>query len=241
MFGRQIALRTAQAMRYPHAEFLDDPTWNFTVVQTLFPAIMPNAFRGTRTEIGLVLYEGVGEVQLSSIVDAYPRSTASDVLTIAPAQVFVRTAHGLDLMPRFTLASAPKLDRILTPGNPDGLLDPRVGLVRDQVDNWAEGNGLLVERIHAVPDYPYDATLQDLARQETRSVAMWASAWLEYPTAEMDLRGPEWQFDLILRAVGLGAAGVAVLLGARKLVRVASRLRLPRRRVARHRPSTSVA
>ena len=121
-FGREVALETAQRMGYPHTQFLDDPTWVFTDTRSQFPAVMPNAFRGDRTEIGLVLYDGVREVELSSITDAYPRSTASDVLSLAPERTFVKTAHGLDLLPRFDFASAPALDRLLVPGTPDAAL-----------------------------------------------------------------------------------------------------------------------
>jgi putative intracellular protease/amidase len=240
LFGRQTAMHAALQMGYPHTNFLDDPTWNFTVVQTLLPAIMPNAFRGERTQIGLVLHEGVGEVELTSITDAYPRSTVADVLTIAPEQAFIRTAHGLDLLPRYTLASAPALDRVLTPGNPDASTNPAVTHARAQVDEWAAKHGLTVERIHASGDYPYDATLRDLARQETRPMATWAAAWLEYPTADLALDGRDWQSEYILRAIGLGALSVIAILGARRALGLAWSLR-SRHTAPAPRPSTSAA
>jgi putative intracellular protease/amidase len=181
-FGRDVAVSTAERMGYPHTRFLDDPTWVFTDARSQFPAVMPNAFRSDRTEIGLVLYDGVREVELSAITDVYPRSTASDVLSLAPERSFIKTAHGLDLLPRFDFASAPGLSRLLVPDAPDA------AIVAD-AEQWAAQRGLAAEQIHAAAGYPYDLTLRDLTLQETRPVAIWAAAWLEYPTADLGLQG----------------------------------------------------
>jgi transcriptional regulator GlxA family with amidase domain len=212
LFGRQVALDTAARMGYPHTRFLDDPTWVFTDARSRFPAVMPNAFRTDRTEIGLVLYDGVREVELSSITDAYPRSTAADVLSLAPERTFVKTAHGLDLLPRFDFASAPNLDRVLVPGTPDAA-------VAESADRWAAARSLRAERIQATGGYAYDLTLRDLARQETRPVAIWAAAWLEYPTADLELEGRDWQVELIARALAMGVLGVLVLAAAPRVIR----------------------
>jgi hypothetical protein len=181
---------------------------------------MPNAFRSDRTEIGLVLYDGVREVELSSITDTYPRSTAADVLSLAPERSFITTAHGLDLLPRVDFTSAPALDRLLLPGTPDAALAAAT-------DAWAAQRGLVAERLHAAGGYPYDLTLRDLARHETRPIATWAAAWLEYPTADLGLQGRGWQPELIVRGIGLGALGVVLVLSARRLLR-AARSRRPR-------------
>jgi putative intracellular protease/amidase len=231
--GRDVALETARRMGYPYTRFLDDPTWEFTEARSLFPAVMPNAFRSDRTELGLVLYAGVREVELSSITDAYPRSTASDVLSIAPRRTFVRTAHGLDLLPRFDFGSAPTLDRVLVPGKPDAA-------IAAGADGWAAERGLVAEHIHASGGYPYDLTLRDLARQETRPVTTWAAAWLEYPTADLALEGRDWQVELIVRGIGLGVLGVVLVLGRRRLLRSARALRA-RRPAAAARPAGSPA
>jgi AraC family transcriptional activator FtrA len=211
-FGRDVALRTAEQMGYPHTEFLDDPTWHFTEVRSLFPAIMPNAFRGERTQIGLLLYNGIREVALSSITDTYPRSTAADVIGIGLTDGILRTAHGLDLLPRLNLSTATELDRLLVPGTLDRV-------AADEVDRWAAGRGLTAEHIHAAGGYPYDLTLRDLARHETRPIAVWAAAWLEYPIADLGLQGREWQLELILRAFGIGVLGVLIVAVTPRVVR----------------------
>jgi hypothetical protein len=232
-FGREVALQAAQRMGYPHTQFLDDPSWVFTDARSQFPAVMPNAFRADRTQIGLVLYDGVREVELSSITDTYPRSTASDVLSLAPERAFVKTAHGLDVLPRFDFTSAPALNRLLVPGTPDSR-------VAADAESWAATRGLVAERSHAADGYPYDLTLRDLARQETRPVAIWAAAWLEYPTADLALQGRDSQPELMVRAIGLGVLGVALVLGGRRVLRAAPSLRT-RRPAAATRPAGSLA
>ncbi len=215
--GRDAAEDTAARVGYPYTRFLDDPTWPvpddglLARPGPLDVAVWPNAFRWHRTQIGVALYSGVREIELASIVDAYPRSTAADVHTIAPERTFVRTRHGLDLLPRFDLASAPALDRVLLPGRPDAA-------VAAPVERWAATHvGQGAERIHEAGGYPYYVTFRDLARQETRLIAASAARWLEYPIAPDAWEGRDWSPALVLRAVALGALGVILFLGVRRL------------------------
>ena len=213
--GRPAALETAQRVGYPHTQFLDDRTWLEQTDSLLEPelaASWPTVYRWDDTKIGLVLSGGVGEIELASIIDTYPRALTSDVYTIAPERAIVRTRHGLDLLPRFDLASAPRLDRVLLPGQPDPA-------VAGAVERWAGANGgPAVERIHQAGGYPYDLTFADLARQETRPVAAVAARWLEYPIAQQALPGSDWPLGLVLRPVGLGLLGLAAALGLPRLL-----------------------
>ncbi len=203
--GRDAALATAQRVGYVHTQYLDDPTW---VVPADDPtAVLANAFRWDRTQIGVVLYPGVREVELASIVDTYPRSTVMDVNAMAPTREFVRTRNGLDLLPRFDLASAPRLDRVLIPGQADASVVATTG-------EWAGARGYSVEQIHAGGGYPYDVIYGDLARQQTPRIARYAARWIEYPVAGLALDGPNWQPQLLLRAGALGMLSVGVVLAA---------------------------
>src|SRR5205807_3469094 len=171
--------------------------------------VLPNAYRLHQTEIGLVLYDGVREVEVSSILDTYPRSYATQVrpLTLDPG--VVQTRHGLDLVAPEDLSNAPNLDRVLLPGAPDASTAARV-------DAWAARRGLQAERIHASGAYAYDATLRDMAHDETNSIVREAATGLEYPTQDLQLAGPEWRLDLIARPLALGLIGLGALLLARR-------------------------
>jgi putative intracellular protease/amidase len=213
MFGREAADQTAAAMGYPHTHFLDDPTWLVpanNIVQTL-----PNAYRVHQTQIGLVLYEGVREIEVSSILDTYPRSYAAEVhpLTLEPG--IIQTRHGLDVVAPEDLGRAPSLDRVLLPGAPDAA-------VAGRVDGWAAGRGLRAELIHASGAYAYDATLRDMALDERNSIVREAATGLEYPTRNLRLAGPGWRPDLVARPLALGLIGVGALL----LMRQTSRARV---------------
>ena len=115
--GREAAEETARRIGYPHVRFLDDRAW--AIPGDSETAAFANLYRFDRTQIGLYLYPGVGEIELSSVTDTYPRGLATDVLTIGAERGIVRTRHGLDLVPRYALATVPALDRLLIPGRPD--------------------------------------------------------------------------------------------------------------------------
>jgi putative intracellular protease/amidase len=202
-FGREVADQTALAMGYPHTRFLDDPTWLVpanNLVQTL-----PNAYRLHRTQIGMVLYDGVREVEVSSILDTYPRSYVAEVRPLGVQPGIVQTRHGLDLLAPEDLSTPPGLDRVLLPGAPDAS-------TAAQVDDWAASRGLRAERIHGSGAYAYDATLRDMAHDESNSVVREAATGLEYPTRDLQLAGPEVRLDLIARPLALGLLGLGTVL-----------------------------
>jgi transcriptional regulator GlxA family with amidase domain len=210
-FGRAAADETARRIGYPHTRYLDDPTW--VVPADSDTAMLPNLFRFSRTKMGLLVYPGVGEIELSSVTDTYPRALATDVLSIGAERGIMRTRHGLDLVPRHTLASVPALDRLFIPGQPDtAAMIP--------VETWGTSHRQTsIERIHGAGGYPYDLTFSDMARQETRLIARNAARWIEYPTAHLDLGDRDWATALVIRPVGLLAAGVLVVMGLRRLRR----------------------
>jgi putative intracellular protease/amidase len=203
MFGREAAMQTAQAMGYPHTRFLDDPT--SPVGLSGDTAVWPNFYRWGRTDIGLVLYDGVGEIDVSSVIDTYPRSLGAAVRTLAAERGVIQTRHGLALVPYSDFATAPALDRLLVPG-----AGPAPASV-EAMQGWAaQHGGLTVERIHATGGYPYDATFRDLARGQSNAVARSVANTLEYPTRDLSLDGPSVALDLMLRPLALGLLGLGV-------------------------------
>lgn len=210
MFGREAADRTAQAMGYPHTRFLDDPTWNVRWSDHL--SLLASFYRWDQRGIGLVLYDGVRELEVASIIDTYPRSMAAPVRTLAPERSVIRSRHGLDLVPRSDFSTAPALDRLLVPG--DGLAPEALAAVQ----MWAaqQGAGLTVERVHDSGGFPYDATLRDLARRQSNGVANAVATALEYPTQNLQLDGPARQLDLLLRPMALGLLGLGAAVWLRR-------------------------
>ncbi len=203
MQGREVAAEVAQRLGYPHTHFQDDPT--FEVPRRYGPlAYLSAAYRWKRTNVGVVLYEGVGEIELASLLDTYPRSFAAQVHTMASERKVIRSRHGLDLVPRLAFGKAPVLDRVLVPGSAAGATIP--GL-----DAWAAQQRLSVERVHG-NGFAYDVALRDMARQETSALAGAAAAGLEYPVDHLDLDAG-CPVALLLRPLGLGLLGMALVLG----------------------------
>ena len=85
----------------------------------------------------------MSELALASVVDTYPHQGALTVDTVAPARTVVLSQHGLALIPRWSLADAPRLDRIILPGR-DSSVDTTAAFER-----WAAARyQLSVERVH---------------------------------------------------------------------------------------------
>ena len=217
MFGRDVAVRTAQTIGYPHLGFLDDPTWD--VQPFSFVPGLPGLYRLQDDDIGLVLYDGVGELEVSSAIDTYPRAFDTAVHTIAPERMVIHTRHGLTLVPHDDFLTAPVLDRLLVLGRA-----PSAEL-RESVEAWtARRGGPAVETIHAGDAYLYDATLRDMARHQTNAIAIEAARVLEYPTRDLALNGPTVRLGLLLRPVALGLLGLAAALWLRRRPAVPSPL-----------------
>ena len=149
------------------------------------------------------------------------------MLTIGAERAFIRTRHGLGLVPRHDLASAPAPERMLIPGQPDAA-------TAASVERWAAARlGRTAERIHAGGGFPYDLTITDLAHEETRLVARSVARSIEYPTAMLALGDRDWQPGLVVRGLALSLLGPVMLLGI-------ARLRGRRRTMAlRRQPATA--
>jgi hypothetical protein len=220
LFGRQAAEQTAQAMGYPHLRFLDDPTWNN---QGLNPVpFIPNLFRWNRETVGVLLYDGLRELEVSSVLDTYPRAFGTSLRTLAPERTVIHTQHGLTLVPRNDFTTAPALDRLLVPGR--GLAPEAASTLQARA---AQHGGLVAAPIHADDGYFYDATVRDIARRHGPAIAGQVANILEYPTSHLQLAGPAARLELLIRPLALGLLGLGAVVWLRRrprpLLRAAGR------------------
>ena len=165
-----------------------------------------------KDSIGVVLNNGVGEIELASVIDAYPgQAFTADVTTLsAGSNEVVTSRRGLTFVPRHRLDNAPALDRVIVPGR-DAASSP----TSDALEEWVRDHGLEPQYVHAdtAGRFPFDATLADLARNESTAVAKFDAKALEYPTDHLNLSGPSWPVALLLGPFGLGLAGLALAIG----------------------------
>jgi putative intracellular protease/amidase len=173
--------------------------------------------------IGVLVTDGIGEIELSSIFVTYSdvsyigRTVALGVNGTEP----VRSRHGLVFLPRQGLLEAGNLDRVIVPGADaarahDPALDARLK---------AE-SGLAPQYLHAEPGFAFVPVLEDLARTVDVPTARWRAKTLEYPAQELHLTGPGWPVGATLLPLLYSLLGLAFVAAVRLVLR-ARRTRHP--------------
>ncbi|WP_410635822.1 DJ-1/PfpI family protein [Amycolatopsis sp. cmx-4-83] len=169
-------------------------------------AIVNAGFRWNPDTVGVLLTDGVGEIELASVFDTEGQSLSSRTLALSAGGGPVRSRHGLTFLPRAAL-TAPGLDRLLVPGAARGITPP--------------AGGPAPEYVHDRPGFAYDTAVSRLARSTDVATARWTAKVLELPTDGVVFEGRAWPW--LPTAVPI----VLILLGAAVVVAV-RRIRAPR-------------
>jgi transcriptional regulator GlxA family with amidase domain len=158
-------------------------------------------FRANSTTLGVVLSDGVGELELSAAFAPYGEVKSARTLAITADGGSIRSRHGLTFVPRADLSAADRVDRVLVPGVAAAASpDPAVATA-------ARDAGVPVEHLHQRPGFAFDAALQDMARTMDVPTARWAAKILEYSAADVGLSGPGWLWGPAERVLLLGLTG----------------------------------
>ncbi len=162
------------------------------------------------SQLGVVLTEGVGEIELASVFRPYTElSYVARPHTITLDGSPIRSRHGLTFVPRSTLGPvADRLDRLIVPGaDAARQADPAVA-------SAAEDAGLEATYMHRDDLFPFDPVLQDIAETKDVATATWVAKTLEYPVqAELSGSAWPWMSTAKLALVGLTGAAVAFVAG----------------------------
>ncbi|MEU7785327.1 DJ-1/PfpI family protein [Amycolatopsis sp. NPDC049159] len=169
-------------------------------------AIVNAGFRWNPDTVGVLLTDGVGEIELASVFDTEGQSLSARTLALSAGGGPVRSRHGLTFLPRAAL-TAPGLDRLLVPGAARGITPP--------------AGGPAPEYVHDRPGFAYDTAVSRLARSTDVATARWTAKVLELPTDGVVFEGRAWPW--LPTAVPI----VLILLGAAVVVAV-RRIRAPR-------------
>lgn len=212
LLGKQAALDVAGELNYPHVRFLDNPLYQVpTFGASGFLQVLNAAFHWNRDEIGVYLFEGVNELDLTATLDTYGSSFTARASTFAPAREVIRSANGLYLVPRADFESAGPFDRILVPGDQSAPVQ--------SLPAWMEsGQHPAVEYLYKAEQgngehrpFAYDITLTDLAQRSSEVDAQMSLASLEYPAEHLQLGGRSWPLQRLTPALLILAAGLATL------------------------------
>ena len=172
-------------------------------------------YRSDTTAVGVVLTNGVGELELASAFSPYAEVEAGRTVALASTPT-VRSRHGLTFVPRARLTggAADDVDRLLVPGRTAAARpDPEVAAI-------ARAAGVAVEYPHRRPEFAFDPVLRSMSRNLDRPTARWTGKILEHPATGLRPSDRGWPWAPTLRLLLLGLAGVAALV----IVRVAAHL-----------------
>lgn len=228
--GQSVAAKVAQALHIPPSPFVANPhltQYQFTPADSIL--LLNFAFYWPKRHTGVWLYDGIGELDLGSVVDVYAASSTDQIYTVASAASVV-SRHGLQFVPRWQVQNLPALNRLLVPGG-DG-----AERAANRPPSGLEGAGVPVKKLQddESPDYAYGAALEDLALQQDIPTAMFAAKRLEVRTA-LHLVGQKWPLRVILVPLLAGCIALGCVFWLSHSVRRRSQGRPARARWTRRR------
>jgi hypothetical protein len=213
--GDGLARSVAQKMHYPSYAFVNQPRvqQESAGVALTLVGLINIAFHPSHPTAGVLLYDGVGELELASAYDTYAASYTTRLRSVSQSRQFVTTRHGLQLVPRWGFSDVPAMDRLIVPGG------QARQLAAAAIGDWQRNSrSAQVFYLHADnPDgFAFDAPLLDLARQENIPTAVLAAKRLEYRPGTIQTEGSRWPLLLTMYPLLVGSAGVAVTLAIRR-------------------------
>jgi AraC family transcriptional regulator, transcriptional activator FtrA len=205
--GDSVAQRVAREIRYPNYHFAIDPTVEQYELRAADAVLYANAaFRLSRPRVGIALYDGVAELDLSNVYDAHVHTMVVEARTIAATTGPVITAHGLTLYPShvITQSNAGSLYKLLVPGT-----EARNGAAALTQAVIARAPLANIEYLHA--DEPkrfgLEPVIEHLARMADAPTARFALRRMEFRSTNVDFRGPSLPLVPILTSIALAGAG----------------------------------
>jgi transcriptional regulator GlxA family with amidase domain len=206
MLGPAAAAQAAQAVSWPdYSPGEPAPIPRSRPAPADVVGLLSAGYRWDRPSTGVLLTEGVGEIELAAAFRPYTElSYLARPKAVTVDGQPVRSRHGLTFAPRAELGTAaPGLDRLVVPG-------------ADAARHAAAGGLALPERLapvylHDRPGFAFDGALRDIARTYDVPTARWVAKTLQYPTTDPELSGPGWPWALVLRPVLIAAAAVLMV------------------------------
>ncbi|MBP1934509.1 DJ-1/PfpI family protein [Ammoniphilus resinae] len=179
--GEPVATKIAAEMKYPSYHYVKNPEMDPFAVN-LWTYTLNNAFYWNKKKAGVLLYNGIEELALTSVFDIYSDTGTTKALSIASSEQPIVTKHGLTLIPRVAIEETPKLDKLIVPGR------EAKTLAAADLKLWNEkGNAKEIRFVHSdAPDrFLFEAAIEDLAKQEDLLIAEHAVRRLEFRADEM--------------------------------------------------------
>jgi AraC family transcriptional activator FtrA len=191
--GEKVAQAVAKQLNYPSYHYVSNPNMEPFAMDIRFAVyLLNNAFQWNKQAAGVLLYNGVEEMALASVFDIYSDTGTTRVKSVAGTDQPVLTKYGLELLPRYTVANAPKLDKRIVPGA------KAKELAAPDIARWnerAEGGPLQFVHSDSPDRFLFEVQLEDLAKQEDVLTAKHAVKRLEYRANEVELKGKPFSME----------------------------------------------
>ena len=208
LHGAAVAERVGRALHYqPTVELDASPTveqYRFGPPDSIL--LLNAAFEWSKRDLGVWLYDGIGDLELSAVLDSYPVSLATRTYTVADARRVVTTQYGLQIVPHWDVAALPSVDRFLVPGGPNvAATNASLTAVEGRIE-------APIVRLHdgGQPRFAFDAPMEDLARSQNLPIAAFANKRAEYRGASLQLAGAGWPVLLMLQPLVIGGLGAGL-------------------------------
>lgn len=187
------------------------------------PYALNGAFPWFRPKVGVVLVDGVNEIDVAAAAEGYSGVSFASTVTPIGAGRTVTTGHGMILITRPADGAAPVPDRLVVPGVANvGQVDPRIA-------GWARDRALKLELPgggRSSHEFGFDPVLRDLAEHTDQATARTTAKFSEYPSTHLKLSGPTWSW----RPTTLFALAIVISVGVGLLPFTARRLLTRHRR-----------
>jgi AraC family transcriptional regulator, transcriptional activator FtrA len=191
--GEPMAEKIAKEMNYPSYHFVKNPKVDpYYIDRSEAIYIFNQAFQWNVKKTGVLLYNGMDDGALASIFDTYSASGTTKVYTLSDSVQPIVTKHNLNLIARYPISNAPKLDRMIVPGT------EAKSLAAQDVKKWSEkGDAVEPEFIHSdsAHRFIFDAPLEDLAKQEDVLTAQYGMKRLEYRPNYLNFEGKPFSLE----------------------------------------------
>jgi transcriptional regulator GlxA family with amidase domain len=228
--GEAVARRVADELHYPNFHFALHPQAEQYTPRLSDAVLFLNAaFQPVRPQIGIALYDGVGEFDVSTVYDAHAAAGVAEVHAIAAAPGLVQTKHGLWLEPALISSRDANefatLDRVIVPGREarkeGGAIARAIAAAGAPAPEYLQ--------VEDRERFSLESALEDLARTSDLATATFAQRRLEYRSANLRPSGASVPITPLLSALVIGTVGVLLLVGALRLFKVhrANRTHLP--------------
>lgn len=205
--GEPMAEKIAKEMNYPSYHFVKNPKVDPNYVDRTELIYSFNlAFQWTK-KTGVLLYNGMDEGALTTIFDTYANSGTTKVFTISSSQQPIVTKYNLNLIARYQMSNAPKLDKMFVTGT------QAKTLAAEDVKQWNEkGNTREVHFLHSdsTHRFVFDAPLEHLAKQEDILTAKYGTKRLEYRAEHLKFEGRPFSFEAFSIPLLLGLLALLV-------------------------------